>query len=67
MARITKEYMLETCKVGQDKECCRYITVGANGFDCEKLGPLKSTFDLRVEVGYMNAQGDNCDGLDNIE
>jgi len=61
--RISNEYMTETCKIGQGKKCCRYLTVGVNGFECEKLGTLKTIIDLRVS--QMRAQSDNCDGLDN--
>ncbi len=51
----------EVCKIGQEG-CCRYIIAGANGITCAKLTPLKDVLDARVSK--MNAQGDNCKGLD---
>ena len=58
---ITKEYMDEVCKMGQGADCCRYITVGAEGFLCAKDDPyLKPAIDRRVI--QMTAKGDNCDG-----
>jgi len=57
--------MEKTCKIGQGKDCCRYILLGAEGFHCGKLTSLKSILDSRVEAGTMIAQADNCNGLNN--
>lgn len=57
------KYMKETCKIGQDNDCCRYLILGGSGFECAKLGSLKDILDQRAESKTMVAQGDNCDGL----
>ena len=63
---ITKEYMDEVCKMGQGEDCCRYITVGADGFQCGKDDPsIKTALDQRV-FG-MTAKGDNCEGWDSYQ
>lgn len=54
-------YRTETCKIGQGAECCRYLTMGADGFSCAKRTSLRYTIDNRVRK--MNAKGDNCDGV----
>jgi len=63
--KLTDNYLKNICKIGQGKACCRYLTCSADGFKCEKLGPLKGVLDSRVM--YMTAQGDNCEGVDNRE
>ena len=50
----------DICKMGQGADCCRYITVGPDGFECAKGTTLQATLDQRV--GIMVAKGDNCDG-----
>ena len=57
---LTREYVLETCKLGQGAACCRYLVAGAEGFECAKLGSLRAGIDRRV--GIMVAKGDNCEG-----
>lgn len=44
--------------------CCRYLVMGAKGFECTKGTPMGKVIDGRVE--QMNAQGDNCDGNKDI-
>jgi hypothetical protein len=65
--KITKKQLKEVCKIGQGEECCRYLTCGSKGFECAKNTPLQITLDDRVLKDQMNAQGDNCDGMDNEE
>lgn len=36
MAIISKDTLKNTCKIGQENSCCRYIIVSANGFECAK-------------------------------
>lgn len=65
-ARLTfpsLEYAMETCKIGQGHDCCRYLTMNPAGFSCEKHGRLKSHLDKRVADNTIVAQGDNCEGL----
>lgn len=59
-ALITKEYAVETCKIGQGAACCRYVVAGAQGLECAKLSSLRGAIDRRV--GSMVAKGDNCEG-----
>lgn len=56
-------HIKEVCKMGQGKDCCRYLLCSAEGFECGKTGALKGVIDSRVE--YMTAQGDNCEGVKN--
>ena len=62
---ITNERLMEICKMGMGKQCCRYIIVDPDeGFVCAKGTPLQVTLDANVLT--MTAQGDNCEGLNNI-
>lgn len=61
---LSKEHVEKVCKIGQGKNCCRYLLFGM-GFECGKTGPLKGVIDSKVE--YMTAQSDNCEGVDNNE
>jgi hypothetical protein len=60
-AEFTDEYRASVCKLGRGHECCRYLTMGADGFKCAKRTSLRFTIDARAST--MNAQGDNCDGI----
>ena len=55
------------CKIGQGHDCCRYLTMGPEGFCCEKKGSLKKLLDERVELKTINARGDNCEGKNDSE
>lgn len=59
---IPVKYVEETCKMGQGKECCRYLGVGSKGWECLKLTTFKKVIDARHDAGEMIAQGDNCGG-----
>jgi hypothetical protein len=56
------EHIKNVCKIGQRKDCCRYLAVGPDGFECLKHSDLKDHLDQRVANNTMTAQGDNCDG-----
>jgi hypothetical protein len=58
----TAEWAKTVCKVGQGRECCRYLTCGPNGWSCEKHTALGRTLDKRVEEKSIGARGDNCLG-----
>lgn len=60
--RPTDTHAKEVCKVGQGAECCRYLTMKATGWSCQKHTELRRYFDQRVAEGAMNARGDNCIG-----
>ncbi len=59
---IPRPHVHRVCRIGQAKLCCRYLTCGANGFNCEKRSSLKQIIDSRVAAGTFHACGDNCDG-----
>ena len=56
------EYITGICKIGQGAACCRYLTVGPDGWCCEKTTSLKHILDTRALAGTMIARGDNCEG-----
>ncbi len=56
------------CKLGQGKDCCRYLIAGGVGFQCAKLETeAKKILDERVAAGQMSAQSDNCKGVPMFE
>ena len=65
--KISRIHIKQVCKIGQGNECCRYVTVGGNGFECVKHTSLKNYLDNRVKEKSMVAQGDNCEGLTGAE
>mgnify|MGYP001612230598 CR=1 FL=1 len=62
MGAIAHEHVKTVCRPGYNAQTCRYLTLGASGWDCEKLTSLGVVRDERVRVGPMNAQSDNCEG-----
>lgn len=63
---ITKQELFDgPCKGGQRGACCRYAVFGGPSmeFRCAKHdAELAKTINLRVLMGLMLAQGDNCEG-----
>lgn len=65
--KISDQNLKEVCKIGQGKDCCRYVTVGPKGFECAKnTGLLRCILNTKVERNMMVAQGDNCDGIKEV-
>jgi len=60
-ADFTDEHRATVCRIGQGSECCRYLTVGADGFACERRTSMRYAIDHRASE--MISQGDNCDGV----
>ena len=60
---ISADHVESTCKPGTE-DCCAYLVMGTNGFECVKLNELKFTIDLRLAEGTMRAIGDNCEGIE---
>lgn len=60
--RIDNRHIKEICKIGQVKECCRYLVCSSEGFECVKHSELKALLDNRVKNNSIVAQGDNCNG-----
>jgi len=57
------EQIKTVCKIGQGHDCCRYLVMSPEGFECGKLEmPVKKVLDSRVQAGTITARGDNCDG-----
>ena len=65
--KISDETLKNICKIGQGDKCCRYLACGADGFECLKNSSLAAVMDRRVKAGKANAQGDNCNGLEDIK
>ena len=61
------EHVKNVCKIGQGNACCRYMVLGAMGFECVKNTDLKPYIDSRVAMETMVAQGDNCEGKTIVE
>lgn len=57
------EYAREVCKIGQGRDCCRYLTIGGSGWSCEKLNPEgRRMIDARAARGLFTAISINCSG-----
>jgi hypothetical protein len=56
------ETIKNVCKIGQGAACCRYLTMGAGGFNCEKYTSLGRLLDLRVDTNSIVSHGNNCEG-----
>jgi len=56
-------HLEEVCQMGQGAKCCKFLTLGPEGFACAKTDPalyagIIATWHLSPHV----AQGDNCEG-----
>lgn len=60
----SNSWIKDKCKIGMGAQTCRYLTMAASGWSCEKGGELRSILDKRVADNVMVAQGNNCPGLD---
>ncbi len=59
------DFVKQTCKIGQGADCCRYVTMGVDGWGCAKVNPrMKAYIDKRTD---MKAKGDNCPGFGVVE
>lgn len=56
------EQVRNVCKAGQGNACCRYLVIGARGFECVRDSEMKAYLDARVAMEMMVARGDNCNG-----
>lgn len=61
---LTEEHVRDICKFGQGQQCCRYLILSSNGFECAKPGALKGVIDSKAQ--YMSAQADNCKGVKDL-
>lgn len=51
------------CKIGQGKICCKYLVMGIDGFKCAKNTALAINLNSKKS---MIAQGDNCEGMNQL-
>jgi len=56
------DHVKNVCKIGQGNDCCRYLTMGSEGFECVKNSSVAATLDMRASTETMTAQADNCEG-----
>lgn len=63
MTPINEDKVDDVCKLGQGKDCCRYLGAAGVGFICLKFTD-RAYLDARVATNTMTAQGDNCRGED---
>ncbi len=55
---LTVEECKTICRLGQGEECCAFLTVGAQGFSCDRMVPeIGGTIFARLDAGTMNAKG----------
>ena len=62
----SKLYVKETCKIGQGNDCCAYLVMGTEGFECVKGTTLAYQVELYLASGEWTSQGDNCAGLSDV-
>ncbi len=62
-ARVSTDHAKTVCRIGAGAACCRYLTCGAQGLECEKHSDLRVVLDARVAANQMVSHGDNCDGI----
>jgi len=66
--RAIKEHTLKNvCRIGEDKDTCRYIMRNQEDYVCVKNSIIQLTIDETVEKQGMVAKGNNCPGLINQE
>ncbi len=63
---VPRGHVHRVCLMGHGNLCCRYLVMGAKGFECAKLSSLRQTIDTKADAGTMVAIADNCDGNKDI-
>jgi hypothetical protein len=52
------------CRIGQGANCCKYLVIGQDGFECMKVNKDdKIVVDESWKRYEHVAQGDNCEGV----
>lgn len=68
VTKISQQMAQDTCKIGEGRECCRYLFAGPKGLECGKLEPeMKNWVDAKVLRGDMVSLGDHCDGVQMLD
>lgn len=60
--KIPIKHVKNVCKIGQGKDCCRYLIASQNGLECARHEPIRHELNERALLGLMVAQGSNCNG-----
>ena len=60
---MVTDYVKNICKIGQGKDCCRYLIFGT-GFECAKLTTVSRIIDVHATLPSYTSKGNNCDGLE---
>lgn len=56
--RMTGDEAKEICKLGKMSECCAFLVVGVDGFECIRMSyPANGIIFSRLDNGTMNAKG----------
>jgi hypothetical protein len=59
--QLSIEAAEQICKLGQGENCCAYLVMKQNGFECAKIDPaLVCLIKNRLEQGLMTAKGEGC-------
>jgi hypothetical protein len=56
------QWAKEVCRIGQGAGCCRFLTMGPDGWECQKGTSMGVLLTTRAGCGLMHAQSDNCPG-----
>lgn len=59
---LTEKHIKDTCKPSTI-DCCAFLVMGMNGFQCAKGTDLEPSISQRLFLGMMRATGNNCEGV----
>lgn len=60
------EHIEKVCKIGQGADCCKYLLF-SKVFECAKVNKNdKEVIDENWKTTKHVAQGDNCEGKENL-
>lgn len=65
--KIPKAHLDTACCPYHKEKTCRYMALSRIGYVCMKKSPAKNKLDEMVKKKEMVAQGNNCEGLGNID
>jgi hypothetical protein len=57
-----KQEIIDICKIGQGKDCCKFFLASSLGFECAKKDETLKTYIENNWDSTKVAQGDNCEG-----
>ncbi len=63
---VSKEEAEEYCKIGQGADCCIWLCVGADGFECLFYNRPISLIE-RWEAGLTTAKRNGCEKVKNFD